>query len=322
MQLPLRVALSCGFAVHRTGWGLLVWLIWLAGLVAPPAAAQAPTIVRYPPPEVHQDQRADYPSRLLAMALARSGQRFVPKASGRAMNKSRALLELANGAPDIDVVWAVSDAARERDLLPIRIPIDKGLIGWRLMLVRAADRERFAPLRSLVELAKVPAAQGHDWPDLRILRANGLKVDPVNVYPALFQMLARGRFDYLPRGVHEVADEAALYAGDGLVVEPHIAFHYPAALYFFVNRQRSDLAEAIRVGLERALDDGSFEALFQATYASRIEQAELGRRLVFELVNPLLTPETPLAQRHLWWQPGTPSRGTGKAHSASVQAPR
>lgn len=276
-------------------------------LAAGSTGAQQPQPVFHPPPEGSQDQRAVYPARLLALALARSGQPYVAMPAAQPMVKSRALRELAAGRPGLDVVWAVSDVEREAALLPIRIPIDKGLIGWRLMLVRTQDRERFVNLRRLRDLAVLRAAQGHDWPDLKILRANGLQVLPVNLYPALFQMLARGRFDYLPRGLTEVGDEAERHRADGLVLEPYIAFHYPAALYFFVSRQRPELAEAIRTGLERAIEDGSFEALFQSTYAARIEAAQLASRQVFELVNPLLSPQTPLAQQRLWWQRGDPA---------------
>ncbi len=47
--------------------------------------------------------------------------------------------------------------------------------------------------------------------------------------------------------------EDASRAGLHLAIDQHVALHYPAAFYFFVSRQRPELAEAIRQGLEKAI---------------------------------------------------------------------
>lgn len=47
--------------------------------------------------------------------------------------------------------------------------------------------------------------------------------------------------------------EDASRAGLHLAIDQHLALHYPAAFYFFVSRQRPELAEAIRQGLRRRL---------------------------------------------------------------------
>ena len=80
---------------------------------------------------------------------------------------------------------------RERELLPLRFPLDRGLMGWRLLLVRRSEQQRFAGIRSLDGLASMTAGQMHDWPDTQILRANGLKVGTGSSYSSLFAMLAR-----------------------------------------------------------------------------------------------------------------------------------
>ncbi len=49
--------------------------------------------------------------------------------------------------------------------------------------------------------------------------------------------------------------EDASRAGLHLAIDQHVALHYPAAFYFFVSRQRPELAEAIRQGLEKAIAD-------------------------------------------------------------------
>ncbi|MDE2592873.1 MAG: hypothetical protein KGL57_01440, partial [Burkholderiales bacterium] len=110
----------------------------------------------------------------------------------------------------------------------------------------------------------------------------------------------RHRFDYMPRSIAEVWDEAQTHRADGVAVDPHIVLHYRAAVYFFVNKQNTALAKKISTGLERALSDGKFNRLFYSYHAKAIEQARLSQRTVIELANPLLPKDTPLNRKELW----------------------
>lgn len=290
--------------LHRffTPWlrsGLLAFLCAALG-----CSVRAATVTVYhPPPEVSQDLRNIYQTRLLALALKKAGGQFVAEPAARVMPKARAIIELAQGVPGIDILWAMTNVERELQLLPIRIPIDKGLGGWRIALVRRQDADRLSVVQDVTELKPLLAGQGHDWPDLKILQAAGLTVTGVNSYVGLFSMLGRGRIDYLPRGINEVASEMNLLRTADLVVDEHIALHYPAAMYFFVSRSRPDLALAVQQGLELAIKDGSFEALFQSVHGARLKAARVQRRRVIELPNPYLPAQTPLQRAELWWRP-------------------
>ena len=190
---------------------------------------------------------------------------------------------------------------REAHLLPVRIPIYKGLIGWRIGLVREVDAERFASVRTLADLRALTLGQGHDWPDTEILRGNGLSVYGVDDYESLFRMLRQGRFDYFPRSVLEIWQERDRHAGQGLVVEPHLLLRYPAVAYYFVNRRNTALARVIERGLERALADGSFDQLFLKFYGPSLEAARLDQRTIIDLSNPLLPSDTPLSRDAFWY---------------------
>jgi len=187
---------------------------------------------------------------------------------------------------------------RERLLLPIRIPMTKGLIGWRIGLVRAYERNRFANIDTLAALRQFAAGQGDDWPDTEILRAAGITVRTVTTYDSLFGLLKAGEVDWLPRSLNEVWTEAAHHPA--LVIEPHLLLRYPTADYFFVNRHNTELAEQVRRGLELALADGSFDALFLEHYGALIKRARLWDRLIIDIPNPLLSEQTPLARKELW----------------------
>ena len=232
-----------------------------------------------------------YVVELLQLALARSGGDYRLEPSAQPMPQSRAQLRLEQDDPGLQVMWAQSRDDLEETLLPIRIPIYRGLIGWRIPLVSAAHKDLLASVRTL--------------DDLRRLRANGLEVKTSQNYESLFRMLDAGRFEVFPREVVVIDGELedASRAGLHLAIDQHLALHYPAAFYFFVSRQRPELAEAIRQGLEKAIADGSFERLFERHFKTRLEKLALRQRRIIELKNPYLPGKTPFQREALWYRP-------------------
>ncbi|MCG2585447.1 transporter substrate-binding domain-containing protein [Massilia sp. TS11] len=266
----------------------------LAALAAAPAAAAAVRRVHYPAQDL--DNRANrYPLQLLRAALARAGAHY-QLAPVQRMQQGRALAEIGS-ARGPDVIWSATSQARERSLLPIRIPLYKGLIGWRLLLVRKDDLARFASLAP-AQLRGLRCASGHDWPDTDILEQGGLQVARVRGTDSILRLLEDGHIDFFPRSAVEIWDEAA--AHPRLAVAPRLAIHYPLASYFFVHRDGERLASDLRTGLEALLQDGSFDKLFQENFGELLKQARLQERQILELNNPDLPPQTPLARRALW----------------------
>ncbi|WP_332851972.1 substrate-binding periplasmic protein [Duganella sp. S19_KUP01_CR8] len=263
------------------------------------AAAAEPILIHYPRAESIDDERGEYGLALLQLALAKTGGQYRVELSPTRMQQNRALVELQSGSGRIDIIGTMTSAEREAALLPVRIPMTRGLIGWRIGLVRADHKDLLRDVRTVEDLKRFSTAQGHDWPDLEILRHSGLKVHPVAVYSGLFGMLNAGRIDWAPRSANEIWAEAARHPE--LAIDSHIVLRYPTADYFFVNRNNPALAEAVRMGLEAALADGSFEQLFYLHYGRLLRNARLDQRLVIQLPNPLLSPQTPLARKELWF---------------------
>lgn len=279
----------------------------LAGLAAWPAArADAPLLLRTPRHAGVRDTLGGYVSQLLALALERSPRRYELRENEESLPQGRALIEMLRPNPPVDVFWAVTTPERQAALLPIRAPIERGLIGWRVALVRKASEDRMREVRTLAQLSALQAGQKHDWPDVAILRANGLPVQTSTQYESLFGMLALGRVDYCPRSILEIRAELDAHASLGLAIEPHLVLHYPSALYFFVAPQRVELAQDIHQGLERAQSDGSFEKLFQAHFRDTIDTLRLAERRIFELRNPSLPADVPLQRPGWWYRPSRP----------------
>lgn len=273
-------------------------MLWLLAAMTGPRAEP----LTYPQTGSVGDARDVYPLKLLQLALDKSdaASKYSLKVSETPMPQGRALTELAQGG-GVRVVWSMTSIRREAELLPIRIPIFKGLIGWRLALVRADHAQALAGVHDLADLRRFVAGQGHDWPDTEILRGNGIQVMDVSLYDSLFGMLALGRFDYFPRSIHEIWAEEEVHRKDGIVIDDHLLIRYPSAFYFFFNKKDVALADTIRGGLERAIADGSFDRLFCLQYAQKIARAKLAQRTTIELFNPILPPETPLARKELWF---------------------
>lgn len=275
--------------------------IFLTCLLAAPAFATEPVIYAWAE-HMADDKRGHYPIELLALALAKSGQDYRATPSKYNLSQFRTLrhLQMNKG---IDVVWTLSSPEREEELLPIRIPIDRGLIGWRLLLITASDAQTFAQLDSPEQLKSLRAGQGHDWPDYPILRDNGFKVSGSASYDGLFHMLKRQHIRYFPRSLTEIQPELDSHPDMNLTIAPKWVLYYPAPLYFFVRKGNVQLATAIEQGLELAIRDGSMRTLFTQHFAATIANAQLQQRHIVQLTNPLLTAETPLARSDLWFSP-------------------
>lgn len=273
---------------------LLALFLW-------PSCACCVQIVRYPIAETAGDRRYEYSEKLLELALSKTTTAYRVARAAQPLNQDRQVFEL-EASRSIDVAPLPASADREARLLPIRIPLNKGLLGWRLGLVRKGDAALLSTTKGVADLKGIRIAQGHEWPDTEILRFNSIQVMTGTSYEGLFKMLIGGRFDYFPRSIVEIWGEHEQFA-DRLEIEPHLALHYLYDAYFFVNKNNKKLAEDIREGLEKAIADGSFQRLFLEHWGERIRQARLSERTVIELSNPLLTPQTPARRAELWYDP-------------------
>ncbi|BFM15484.1 transporter substrate-binding domain-containing protein [Maricurvus nonylphenolicus] len=263
--------------------------------------AQAAINVVYPRADSAADPRQDYPAELLDLVLQQSGKDYQLQPSDHSDTQLRALKNVENGR-DLDVVWSATSIQREQRLRVIRIPIDKGLLGWRIPLIRQSDLPRFNTITTREEVQAMSAGQGHDWPDVGILRHNDFRVLATSSYSGLFKMLAMGRIDYFPRAITEAWPENERHADKALMVDPNLLMIYPEALYFFVNPEADELARDIEQGLEKLIANGEFDALFYRHYGDYLKRSNLAGRKVFHLENPFLPEATPLHRQELWFQ--------------------
>lgn len=209
------------------------------------------------------------------------------------LSQERMIAEVRRGDTN-SMMWTVTNKDREEKLRAIRIPLFKGLLGYRSLVIRKQDRANFAAVESLADLAQFTAGQGADWPDTPILRGNQLATVEGTTHINLYKMLAAHRFDYFPRGITETHEEKTLIQRHHAMVEPHLILYYPTALYFFVNHANDDLAMRLERGLQTLIKRGDYDRLFYALPQVQAALAELNDRdhTIISLANPDLAADT------------------------------
>ncbi|WP_148293696.1 hypothetical protein [Azospirillum sp. B4] len=261
----------------------------LPGGGGPPAPA--PLVVH----ALNQGTASAYVLEVLKLALAKSGQPYVLKVDDHTLPTAQVLRLLQQ--PDngtVDVYWLATTPALEAHFQPVRVPLDRGLMGYRLLAVDEAAQAKLAEDGASPALAGVAFAQGEGWPEAHLLRAAGLTVRETGAN--LYAAVATGAADAVPRSSLDIDQEVARAqeAGVPVTVARDVALFYrDFYLYFFVAKHNDRLADMLLDGLYRAYADGSFMALFRNDPQIRAAMAytKQGRR-VLTLANPDATTPT------------------------------
>lgn len=272
------------------------------------AHAQESKEIHYPRLDQKLDPNASYIAELLDLMLEQSPKHYELVFTKGRTQQERAIYEMTKANGTVDLMWTMTTDEREKQLIPIRIPIDKGLIGWRVALITAKTKAGFSTIRTVDDLRAYSAGQGQNWPDVGILRANQLTVVTANMYDPLFSMLEAGRFDYFPRSIFELWSDLDAHKENMLEVDQNLVLQYPSACYFFVSPRRPELAKNLSLALEKIIANGSFEKLFRKHNQTSIDRAKLKQRTIIRLKNPLLDIKSmPLHRTELWFQPNSMS---------------
>ena len=261
-------------------------------------------IVTHRAPESEIDKRFDYSLELLKHALDKTKSEYggyklmmAPNMNFKRAQKASYISRLTNFVFD-----DTASRDKEEKLLSIKIPIAKGIYGYRLLMIRGSSQSQFNLSGSLDDLVKNRLGQGKGWLDVKILRHNGFKVLTGSDYDGLFKMLASGRFDAFPRAINEVYQEveARELLFPELKVEKHICLYYPLPRFFYTSPKNTLLAERLTKGLGIMMEDGSFDRIWNKHHAEQVKKARIGERLMIKLDNPYL-PDFILHYNPAYW---------------------
>ena len=273
---------------HQITWLVLIILSMSA---VSSFANEQPMLVRFSAPA------SDYIAELVVLALDKSGVSYRCEAVKNVPSQTRAirLLGKENG---IDLSWHVTNYDLEEQAKAVLIPIDKGLLGYRIAVVRSDTPDLFANMNSRYDMRNINFGLGFDWADLAIFRDNGIKTTQISDNNQHFNMLSLGRFDALPLSVLEL-NHTELTADT--MFDEHVVIRYPSATYFFVAKENKALHSALTQGLKQAAVDGSWQQLFDKHFAKHIQAAHLEERRIIELENKTLPSTAPLDEAIYWY---------------------
>ncbi|PWI34309.1 amino acid ABC transporter substrate-binding protein [Vibrio albus] len=263
------------------------------------------TEVIYPPAQSAFDTRDNDFIEILRLALEKTEVTdgpFTLRPTDLRMNPDRFRYEIVQGRGP-NVIWASTTKKREDALRSIPIPLRKGILGYRLLLIDKANQNVFSSISSKEELQQFTAGQGATWVDADILRQNNFKVIKGSTYEGMFKMLMSGRFDFFPRGINEIYDELEKrsYQYPDMVIQNSILLYYPLPKFFFVNKDNKALADRIERGLNIMIKDGTFDRVFFKYNHKDIELLHSHPWKVFQLENPFLPDNIPFDREDLWY---------------------
>ncbi|OYU41772.1 MAG: hypothetical protein CFE44_27850, partial [Burkholderiales bacterium PBB4] len=142
------------------------------------ASAKEPMHYVYPQAESDADQRMNYYWELLEAVLDETTPRWGPytlSPTAKPMNSARSQVQLM-ASKEVQVIVRTTSEERETQMRAIRLPLDKGLTGYRLFLTRKAVERDLKAVKTLSDLRAFSVGQGVNWIDASILRAAGLRV--------------------------------------------------------------------------------------------------------------------------------------------------
>ncbi len=259
-------------------------------------------------PESASDRRYDFHWEVLRqpLELTRATDGPFELTPSVFMSEARQQTELIKASGKITVMFLGTSEELEKTLIPVRIPVDLGLSGYFVLLIHKDLQKPLSGVRSLKDLQKFKVGLARDWLDNRVYKHNHFQVIPGNNYDGLFQMTERKRFDIFPRSVVEVVPEweARRSNMQNLRIEERLLLHYDWPMYFWFSKTKTgqQMAKRVQIGMEKMLDDGSYNRIFQSHFQSWVDRLKLKERLLIKLENPLLPKATPLQDKRLWFR--------------------
>lgn len=245
------------------------------------------------PPESNNDHRYQYTYDLLTLIIEATNNDFgvgTIQISDVVMSRNRIFRGLLEGKT-VNVIAEASNSQWDEQLIPIKIPIRKGIQGFRVFIIKKQNLPIMANINTLAQLMALDTGSGSQWSSKAAMQNAGFNVIESIQYDNLFNMLSMGRFITFGRGVNEAFQEVEQFKQQypDLVVDDNILLHIPLATYYYVAPNQPRLATRIQEGLKRIIANGKFDELFYRRHCEFLLKSNINHRRVFKINNPLTT---------------------------------
>ncbi|WP_025739213.1 hypothetical protein [Salinivibrio socompensis] len=243
-----------------------------------------------------------YAIELIEFLAEKSGESVTLQAfDGQIGSQSRKVEMMKQGKLTVD--WLGADRTLESELLPVRYPIFRGLLGHRLFITNQSTEPKLAQINRADELASLTMIQGQGWADVNVLTSAGFRVREISSFENIFKVVDTGRADLFPRALIEPFSELAERPQyENLLVDPHLMLIYRFPMFLFVSPQHADIAEMLNRAFETAYQDGSFVEFFNNAplVKETFEKANINDRTTIRVDNPHLSTETQAIPDDYW----------------------
>lgn len=206
---------------------------------------------------------------------------------------------------NVSLFNAPLDPDRAKGLHIVPIPVDRGILGYRVLLVHRDNKDAFQQVSAQTDLERFTAGMFEQSSTIKQLKRLGLPVVATHGEDTMFNMLNHKRFDYVLRGVHEVEDDLARYSSLelDLVIEPTVAVHLYMPLVFYMSKSQVRLAKRIELGLLRINRSGEFKSIFDRYFKHYLVNNDLGKRKIIPLDSDLEGKFSLKRDEGLWFTP-------------------
>ncbi len=254
-------------------------------------------------PQSPEDNTKSYFEELFSLALKQSLGQETEVAIVRIPSSETlqtGLVRLLNKG-FVDLIWTATDKEIEQQVLPVRIPLVMGMLGYRVAMTHSDNLYKF---ESIEDLKYYTACQVRYWTDVDILDHNKFNVVATGSYENTFQLTHKKRCDYFPRAIFEAYPEleASKKRFPGLAIFDDVLLYYPFPFYAFTSHDNKKLNGMLYDGLKQLAYSGEMLALMQRSEVTRhlFPLSQWKNKQIVRLQNPFLPEATPTDDPHLW----------------------
>lgn len=263
---------------------------------------------------VHNEPHLQHSLALLRAAL-KAGGMPVELDNAPQGNYRRSLYQIEHGHTHVDMATISQrrlQLFKAGKLRMVPIPLDRGLLGWRVNLLLRRDQDKLAGIRSAAQLRALTLGQNLGWPDIQIYRHAGIPVKEIKKWSLgeFTEQMEAGFIDLFPLGLEEALNYfLPLFQQryPQLTADPHLLVHYPWFRFVWVygGAETEALHAALVRGFDAIVASGEFMHIWD-THRSPPPLSAYANRTIIRMENPFFGDALlPARYRHLLLSPSS-----------------
>lgn len=279
--------------MHRLLWILISTVTAAFSYAEAPAKVIPETlIVTYKLPDFGDLKRKTFEQQVIQLALEKTQQKtgafeMVPV---NVISRTHAIAALSqNLYKNFAMVLSYEDTLIDSgNLIYIPFPVELGALSYRICYANKHLTDQVQEIKNLDQLKAYKVAVGAGWVDAKILQHHGVKIVEGGNITGLFRMTQAGRADLFCPSPTEYFHELNTEKATDLQLDNKLALYYPLPKFIFSHKSNQALLNRIKQGIDIALQDGSFHALWRAAHEQDLQRAKLDERQFINMENPFI----------------------------------